>query len=65
MTKHCSKSAAPIDDPNAYALLADIHASQGNMEAAKEVYRKASQNEVLPEQTRLEFDARLQRVESK
>ncbi len=57
--------AGPIDDPNAYALLADIHASQGNMEAAKEVYRKASQNEMLPEQTRLEFDARLQRLESK
>ncbi len=57
--------AGPIDDPNAYVLLADIHASQGNMEAAKEVYRKASQNEMLPEQARFEFDARLQRLESK
>ena len=52
--------AGPIDDPNAYVLLADIHASQGNMEAAKEVYRKASQNDALPEQTRRAFGERLQ-----
>ncbi len=52
--------AGPIDDPNAYVLLADIHASQGNTEAAKDVYRKASQNDALPEQTRRAFGERLQ-----